>query len=233
MKSLLAPLALGLLTVGIAACGSSGPGKASSPSTTSGSSTASTHVSSSSAVSHTRGAVTSQPTIGLSHENIEKPPKPTRRELEKYDRDEDDYQKVVDDHNPVPFGFTPADAADRKAITGLVRRYYAAALADNGARGCAMMLPSVAKAVPLDYGRDGAFYLRRAKGTCAAVMSLMFKHEHRLLAREVPVLQFVRVAVHGNEGQVILRFGLHERGITEEREGKTWMMSALLDGELE
>jgi hypothetical protein len=221
MKSLLALLALGLLAVAMAACGSSNHGAASSL------------VSSSGATSHTASVDTTSPAAAPAHVAPSTTPQPTRRQLEKYDRDEDDYQEVVDDHNPVPPGFTPADAADRQAITALVGRYYAAALSGNGARGCSMIQPSLVKAIPLDYGKLGAPYLRRAKGTCPAVMSLMFKHEHRVLAREVPDLHVVRVAVSGTQGVAILRFGLRERGITEAREGHVWKVAAVLDGELE
>ena len=46
-------------------------------------------------------------------------PKPTRRELEKRDRDEDDYVNLPDDNNPSPVGYVLADSSDRKAITAL------------------------------------------------------------------------------------------------------------------
>jgi hypothetical protein len=97
-----------------------------------------------------------------------------------------------------------------------------------------MLAPSFEQAIPLDYGKLGPHYLRRAAGTCAAVMSLLFKHEHRLLEHEVPGMDVVRVSVHGEEGDAFLRFGpLHERYIPLLRTGRVWGISAVLDGELE
>lgn len=160
-------------------------------------------------------------------------PKPTRRELEKRDRDEDDYVNLPDDDNPSPVGYVLADSSDRKAITALVKRYYAVALKEDGASGCAMFPPIFAKAIPLDYGKLGPSYLRRAAGTCPAVMSLLFKHEHRTLAREVPQMKVVRVSLGGDRGAAFIRFGpLHERFIVVQRENNTWTIAGVLDGEL-
>lgn len=220
MKSLFALLALGLLCVGVTACGGSGKSASTSAGASAVSSTGTTTVD------------TTSPAAAPATPAANRNPTPSRRQLEKYDRDEDDYMNVPDDHNSAPPGYVPANAADKQAIMALVKRYYAAALAGDGARGCSMIDPGLVKAIPLDYGKLGAPYLRRAKGTCPAVMSLMYRHEHRLLAREVPQLK-ARVSVDGNQAVAILRFGLHERGIAEVREGGAWKIAAVLDGELE
>jgi hypothetical protein len=225
MKSLLALLALGLLAVGAAACGGSGSSK---------NAASASRVSSQSTTVATNPPDTASPAVASRPPHPFTVPKATRRDLEKYDRDEDDYVHVPDDNNPAPTGFTAASPSDKQAITALVKRYYAAALAGDGARGCSMFSAQFAKAIPLDYGKLGPAFLRRAKRTCPGVMSVYFTHEHTKLAREVPRMAVVRVSVNGNQGVAFLRFGaLHERGITEIREGGAWKISAVLDGELE
>jgi len=224
MKSLLALLALGLLCVGVAACGGSSNKESASASAPA----------SSTAVTTTTHVDTTSPAVASPSANTQPVHKVTRSDLEKYDRDEDDYIHVPDDHNPAPPGFTPANAADKSAITALVKRYYAAALKGDGAGGCSMIDVGLVKAIPLDYGKLGPSFLRRAAHNCPAVMSLYFKHEHRVLSREVPAMQVARVSVKGNQGVAIMRFGpLHERFITQLREHGRWMIAAVLDGELE
>lgn len=224
MKSLLA-LALGLLCLGFAACGGSSKTEgapASANSQVSPPSGTATHVD------------TTSPAVASNVEPRVIGSTPTRHDLEKNDRDEDDYTKVPDDHNPSPAGYVAAGPADARAITALVKRYYAVALAGDGAKGCSMFTPTFVQAIPLDYGKLGPVYLRRAAGTCPAVMSLLFRHEHHKLSGEIPRMQVVRVSVHGTQGVAFLRFGrLHERSISELREGRKWRIASVLDGELE
>jgi hypothetical protein len=224
MKSLVVLLALGLLGAAVTACGGS--------SSTNNAGSATRVASSSSPAAPP--SYTNRPAVA-SHKVEFRPPRvPTRHDLEVYDRDEDDYIHVPDDNNPSPPGYVDASPEDRQAVTAVVKRYYAAALKGDGASGCAMIDPGLVRAIPLDYGKLGAAYLQRAAHTCPAVMSLMFKHEHRKLAGEVPQLHVMRVSVLGTAGVAILRFGkLHERFISVLREGSTWRIGSVLDGELE
>lgn len=220
MKSLLALIALGLLGAGVTACGgSSSANNAGSASHVS--STTTTHIDTTSPAA---------PSSAVTYTRI----RASRSDREKYDRDEDDYIHVPDDNNPSPLGYVTAAAADAQAVSKLVNRYYGAASKGDGASGCSMMEPSFVKAIPLDYGKLGPSYLRHAAGTCPAVMSLLFKHEHAQLARGVPQMHIVRVSVKGEQGIAILRFGrLRERFISVIREGSTWRIASVLDGELE
>lgn len=221
MKSLLALLALGLLCVGVAACGGSSKAEGGSAGSAAASTGATAHV-------DTSPAVASHPV------HILPAPKASRSDREKYDRDEDDHIHVADDHNSMPPGFTPADSADKRAITTLVKRYYAAALRGDGVGGCSLIDVGLVKAIPSDYGKLGPSFLRRAAPNCPAVMSLYYKHEHGTLSHEVPRMQVARVSVKGDQGVAIMRFGsLHERFITQLREHGHWMIAAVLDGELE
>ncbi|MGN6372802.1 MAG: hypothetical protein ACTHM1_07405 [Solirubrobacteraceae bacterium] len=219
MKSLPALLAFGLLVLWTAACGSSKSNTA-SPSNVSSAVTTQ--------VKPTNGAVPSSPTSGFVASNA------SARDRERHDRDEDDHTTVPDDHNPAPAGYVTASAADAKAITALVKGYFAAALSEDGARACSMIDKGLVKAIPLDYGKLGPSYLRHAAPNCPAVMTLYFKHEHRTLSREVPGMRVPRVSVHGGEGIAFLRFGrVHERFISEFRNGSAWKIGAVLDEELE
>lgn len=223
MRSLLALFALGVLGFGVAACGGS-----SSPSNSAENGTPAARVSSAHPPDTTSPAKASPSAVSGPVHN------PTRGDREKYDRDEDDYIHVPDDHNPSPPGYVTAAAPEAKQVEALVRAYYADALAENGAKGCSLIDASFVKAIPLDYGKLGPAYLRRAASTCPAVMSLLFEHEHHLLAHELPEMRIVRVSVKGTQGVAFLLFGrLHERFISVLREGATWRIASVLDGELE
>lgn len=126
-----------------------------------------------------------------------------------------------------------ASPADRQAITALVKRYYAAAKAGDGANACALLYSTFAEAVPEDYGEQpGPRYLRGGK-TCAAVVTLLFEHLKSQLAVEVPLLEVTRVRLKQHQGYAILSFGsLPEREIPVAREGHTWKIRGLLDREL-
>jgi hypothetical protein len=96
-------------------------------------------------------------------------------------------------------------AADRRKVATLVKRYYMVALAGDGASACSMLYSSIAKALPGDYGRaSGAQYMRRE--TCAAVASKLFKHFHRQIAAEVPILRIASMRFHEGRGRVYLWF---------------------------
>lgn len=150
------------------------------------------------------------------------------------DRDNDDAERLLSDDNNsavAEFGH-PASAADEHAVTALLRSYYATALAGNGVMACSMILSSLVKAVPADYGRYGPVYLRGGK-TCPAVISRLFAHEHRRLIGETPRLSVLALHVRGADGVVLLGFGrLPERQISVHREAGTWKLGDLLDGEL-
>jgi hypothetical protein len=126
-----------------------------------------------------------------------------------------------DDQSPVEFGH-PAGPGEMHAIDALVKRYYAAAAAGDGAQACSLMQPQFAKAVPNDYGRLGASYLRGGK-TCAGVLSLLFKHFHRELTAAIQVTD-ARVS-----GPVALAFFgsrvMRASQISLRREGGAWTIS--------
>jgi hypothetical protein len=150
------------------------------------------------------------------------------------DSDDDDVERLPnDDNNSAVRDFgSPATAAEAHAISALLRRYYATAAAGNGALACSMILASIVKAVPLNYGVYGPTYMRGGK-TCAQVLVRLFAHEHRRLLAETAHMTVTSVRLQGDLGLAMLGFsGLRERQISLQREHVTWKLAALLDGEL-
>jgi len=136
-----------------------------------------------------------------------------------------------DDRSLRDFGRV-APPADRRAITRLVKRYFAAAAAHDGAAACAMILPALAKTAPETLGRPpGPSYARGT--TCAAVISRIFIHYHRQLAAHLPTLEVSDVRVRGDSCVVVMAFkSLPGREIRLVRERRVWRMAAWLDTEL-
>jgi hypothetical protein len=150
------------------------------------------------------------------------------------DKDNDIGAAADDSNNNRVFDYaSPANPTDKRAITGLVKRYYAAAGAEDGTRACSMLYSTFAESVPEDYGRSaGPPYLRGGK-TCAAVMVLLFKHLHHQLSVEIPKLKVTHVRLQQHHGLAALSFGaLPERQILVGREGHNWKIEMLLDSEL-
>lgn len=164
-----------------------------------------------------------------------------------YDADNDDSKKPRDrdndsdnesgsyydsDDDSVRYFGHAASATDRRAITALVKRYYAVAAAENGRSACSMIASSIAKSVPEDLGRaPGPPYLHG--GTCAVVVSKLFFQNHRQLAIYASTLRVTGVRLIGNRGLAVLGFRtLPGRQIGVMRESGMWKIDALLDGEL-
>jgi hypothetical protein len=91
----------------------------------------------------------------------------------------------ADDHGALVRGY-PAGAAQQRAVIAAVERYNTAVDSGDGARACSQLTAGLARAVPVDYGQHGPAYVHSAK-TCAAVLSLLFEHEHQRLAVPVAV----------------------------------------------
>jgi hypothetical protein len=158
-------------------------------------------------------------------------------EYEKRDRDRDtDFGVTIGDdtsHNRlVPSGHS-ASEPDRRSITTLVRRYYAAALAGDGARGCSLLYSPLAESVPSTYGSGPAGLPYAHGSTCETVLTNLFGHFHAQLAAEVPKLAVRRVLLYERHGAAVLGFGaLPERQILVIREVDVWRVDALIDQEL-
>jgi hypothetical protein len=209
MKSLLALVALALIGTCLTACGA-GKGANSNASTTS-----------------------TPHQVYVSRIPTKVPPEPAKIKADA-DKDNDIGASDDDTNNDSTLNFGhAADTADTQAITFLIKRYYAAAYAENGARACKMIYSTLEEAVPEDYGQSppGQPYMRGT--TCAAVLTLLFKHDHPQLTIEFPKLKISRVRLMEHHGIAILHFGaLPERQISVGREGHIWKVDGLLDSEV-
>jgi hypothetical protein len=151
------------------------------------------------------------------------------------DKDNDIGLAASDDANASILNYAhAASAADRRAITALVERYYAVAAAGDGAKACSMLYITLAEAVVEDYGHRSAGPSYLSQGTtCPAVMALLFKHLHSQLVAELPLLKVRRVRLDKRHGFAILSFGrLPERKISIREQRHTWKIDAPLDDEL-
>jgi hypothetical protein len=139
----------------------------------------------------------------------------------------------ADDHAMLHFGHL-ANPAEWRAIAALMRRYFAAADAQDGAAACAMFAPALVRSTSTMLGgaTDIARYLR-GQPTCAGLMARMFAHYHREIAAHAARLSVSRVRVQLNEGLVGLSFGtLPEAELRVQRVGGVWKVENQLDTEL-
>jgi hypothetical protein len=127
----------------------------------------------------------------------------------------------------------PASPSERRAISALIKNYYAIALAGDGARGCSLLYSTLAEAAVEDDAQPpGPPYMRGAK-SCAEVLTLLFRHYHAQLTAEVPKLRVRQIRLREHSGFALLRFGaLAERQISIGRERQTWKMNEIYDQEL-
>lgn len=136
-----------------------------------------------------------------------------------------------DDDSVRDFGHA-ANTADRRAITSVVERYYAAVAREDGATACSVIVSSLANTVPEDLGRPPGPDFARGN-TCAVVMSKVFREFGRQLRAYAARLEVTGVRLEGDHGVAVLGFkSLPGRQIRVAREGGVWKMDALLDSEL-
>jgi hypothetical protein len=118
-----------------------------------------------------------------------------------------------------------AIAAERRAIAALVKRYYAAAAASDGAKACPLIYSTLEEAIPEDYGQPPGPAYARGK-TCAVVMSKLFGHAHSQLAGRFEV---TGVRVEGREARALLGSSTVPASfVVVKRERGAWKIGALL-----
>lgn len=121
-----------------------------------------------------------------------------------------------------------ASPAETRAIGRLVKRYYAASAAGQGARACALLNAGLAAGLADSAGRSSA------GGTCAASLAPLLAQQRRHLAAEEPATMVVNgVYLKGNLGRVVVGFRRAPEGqINIMREGHAWKINALFDYEM-
>ncbi len=137
-----------------------------------------------------------------------------------------------DDSRILRYG-RPAGEPAKREITALVKRYYAAANAENGVKACSMIYSIYAEAVPEDYGTSPPGPAWARGNTCGQVMDRIFAHAHDEIASKFPKLRVTEVRVKGRRGLAVLRFAkIPPSEVAVRLEGKAWRLSTLLDDQL-
>jgi hypothetical protein len=142
--------------------------------------------------------------------------------------------KINDDTPLTEYGH-PAGRVTRRTIAKLVKRYYAAAASQNGAKACSLMHPRLRenlrlnRSVPEDQ-YSFPVHVRLAPGErCAHAMSALFELHHQGLVRELPTLRVTAVRVDGPHGVAILAFTTAGRQwLPVARDGAVWKIHGLL-----
>lgn len=131
------------------------------------------------------------------------------------------------DANPT-FG-PAASASERQAIIALIKRYYAAAVEDEGARACSMLYPLIAEAVVEEH-RPGKGSPALRGGTCAQVAAKVFAQRHRELVADAATLRVGWIQRQARQAVTLVHFGPTRELIVRLHQAHgSWQMNDLLD----
>jgi hypothetical protein len=170
MKALFTAMAFGALAVGITACGGASAG---------------TSVS-----SHTPPRASTLSEVAAAIATHTEPP---HGFLNDGDRDgvggrgSDQHSYHDSDDSAIAAFVSGTDPAEAKPIATVVENYYRALAGGDGEKACAMLLPSLAKSLPGEYGRGaGPPYLLGAK-SCPEIIARVSRHFRSSLTGAVTV----------------------------------------------
>lgn len=122
-----------------------------------------------------------------------------------------------------------ASVAEAGAAEAVLKRYYAAAAADDGARVCSLLYSPVAETVVEDYGEPPGPVATRGD-TCAEVMTKVYHGQRRLMADHGRALRVTQLRIRGNQGIALLHVGRGpERYIYVRREFGVWKVKVFGD----
>jgi hypothetical protein len=149
---------------------------------------------------------------------------------------DDEYGKdSPDDDYPLTKYGRAANIAEKRAVAGLLRRYYAAAAVEDGWKACSMLYSGLAKDLRMTrtVPHDRFSYPIRVHISpdekCPGVMSRLFKRRHDGLVQEVPTLQVTAVRVNGAHGVAVLGFKtVPEHWMPIVREDGRWKVHSVL-----
>lgn len=167
----------------------------------------------------TQSAATVAAIAKFAHAKVPKPsvsPIPPNRPGIKDSYDGDDTatrQTEENDDEEVEKYAQPANAYEWHEAKAFVKAYYAAALKEDGAAGCALLVPSLAEKLPKAYAGSPTLGYLQGKA-CPEVMTKVFIHRRKLIEAEAPGVQVTDVRSAGVKTTFIL---LAFRGIRERR----------------
>ncbi len=123
-----------------------------------------------------------------------------------------------------------ATPAETRTVTTLLRRYYAASAAADGATACSLLSTNLANGLASATSQP----VRGAGTTCAGPMSLLLERQHaRFAAKDVPTMTVIGVYAKGDIGLAVLGFRTTPQGeLILAREGGAWKIDALFDGNM-
>lgn len=125
------------------------------------------------------------------------------------------------------YGRAPS-APEADAIVTLVKRYYAAAAAENGALACSLTYYIEVETLPEQYGGPPGPRWLHGASTCPALLTRVFEHFHSELTGSVDALA---VRVKDGRGKELVDFPglrLPEGVVKVRREGDAWKVDGLL-----
>jgi hypothetical protein len=132
----------------------------------------------------------------------------------------------------------PLHGTGRRVVAALVKLYFAAAAAGDGARACSLLVTSVGRDVSLGEVAERVYppapSVPPLRGeSCARIMSLVFHEAHQRLVASDATLRVTGVRTKDLHGLVLLGFQTSpERYIPVRREHGGWRIDALLDEEI-
>ena len=142
------------------------------------------------------------------------------------DADDADGDQGVDDDGPIVEYGVSASPAQRRAIVVLVKRYYTAAAADDGARACAQIYDVVAETVPETFAESMGLH----GNSCAAVMTQVLARRHRRMAADLAHFKVGAIRLGPERGYVMVDFGTRPAPYVQiHRQGDSWKVQSLLE----
>ena len=117
-----------------------------------------------------------------------------------------------------------AKPGDARLIEALVKSYFRAAVAGDGRTICGLLVPAVARQMPLESGLP--IYARGE--SCSSAMSKLFGANHDQVELEVRALEGIHPRLTGTRGWALLAFrGISTRKLAVQRQGGVWRLATI------
>jgi hypothetical protein len=126
-----------------------------------------------------------------------------------------------------------ASPAETRTIAEVVKSYYRAAAADNGAEACALTYSTVAKSIPEDYGRATTGPPALRGKTCAVVMSKLFGLYHGRMVDISVHRRVIEVRIADREALALMgSASAVKNNLAVRRENGLWKIAAVNDSSM-
>lgn len=169
------------------------------------------------------GSATTNTRTGVPPKGVPLPPRDEDGDIDRFGAGPYDTDNDAD-----PVFKQVTSAADHRAIVALIKRYYAVALEGDGAQACSMLDPLLVESLLEEHERGRGPPALRGK-TCAQIATKTFAQSHRELVEENTSIDVLWVAVTGNLGTSLVRFGPYrELVLLTRRTDGVWRMDVLL-----